>query len=76
MYIDQVDSDRFSSPNWEGRAVSLYASSPGKAILATLTDAEVQGMVGPTLERLTDTTITDFDELTAELQTVRDRACR
>ena len=69
-YVDQVDSPLFSSPRWDG-ALSLHASSPGKAVLATLPDAEWRAMVGITLESLTDTTITDLEELAAELVTVR-----
>jgi DNA-binding IclR family transcriptional regulator len=71
VYIDQVDSPRFSSPDWKGRALSLHGSSPGKAVLAALSPAEVRGMLGPTLERLTDTTITDLAQLTAELNAAR-----
>ncbi len=71
VYIDQVDSTRFSSPNWKGRSMSLHGSSPGKAVLAALSPAEARGMLGPTLEYMTETTITDFDELQKELAGIR-----
>lgn len=70
-YIDQVDGPRFASPNWVGRALSLHGSSPGKAVLAALPPGEAQGMIGPVLERLTDETITDLDDLRSELDEVR-----
>ena len=71
VYIDQVDSRHFASPHWLGRPLSLHGSSPGKAILASLPPAEALGMTGPTLERLTDTTITDPKELANELESIR-----
>lgn len=71
-YIDQVDGPLFTSPTWEG-PLSLHASSPGKAVLAALPDAEWRAMAGPELEELTETTITDLDDLAAELAVVRER---
>ena len=44
---------------WDG-PLSLHASSPGKAVLAALPDAEWRAMVGRTLENLTETTITSL----------------
>jgi DNA-binding IclR family transcriptional regulator len=72
VYIDQVDSAGFATPNWVGRPLSLHGSSPGKAVLAALPPAEARGMLGPTLPRLTDTTITDFAKLATELVAVRE----
>lgn len=69
-YVDHVDSDVFTSPRWEG-PLSLHASSPGKAVLAALPDAEWRAMVGTTLDRLTGTTITDLTAFAAELARVR-----
>jgi len=70
-YVEQVDSALFSSPKWGGQALSLHASSPGKALLAALPVAERNGMLGQRLERLTDTTITSMEALDLELATVR-----
>ena len=71
-YLDQVDGPEFASPAWQGN-LFLHASSPGKAVLAALPDAEWRAMVGPTLTALTDTTITDLDALAGELAIVRER---
>jgi DNA-binding IclR family transcriptional regulator len=73
VYVDQVDSPRFATPNWVGRPLSLHGSSPGKAVLAALPVAEAQGMLGPSLQRLTDTTITEPAAFTAELESVREQ---
>lgn len=73
VYVDQVDSARFPSPDWRGREVSLHGSSPGKAILAALPPHERHGMLGPSLPKLTETTVTDLGELETELATVRER---
>jgi DNA-binding IclR family transcriptional regulator len=72
-YIDQIDSGRFTSPNWVDTEIALHASSPGKAVLAALPAAEWPGMLPPTLTRLTDATITDLDRLAAELDATRRR---
>ncbi len=73
VYVDQVDGPRFATPNWVGRPLSLHGSSPGKAVLAALPPAEALGMLGPQLQRLTDTTVTDLAELRAELDLVREQ---
>jgi len=70
-YVDQVDGDLFTSPRWESQALSPHASSPGKAVLAALPETEWRGMVGPTLVRLTPTTITSMSALEEALRTVR-----
>lgn len=72
-YVDQVDGDLFTSPRWEGQALSLHASSPGKAVLASLPEPEWRGMVGPSLSKLTPTTITAMRAFKRELNDVRDR---
>jgi DNA-binding IclR family transcriptional regulator len=73
VYIDQIDSSCFTSPNWVDAEIALHASSPGKAVMAALPAAEWRGMLPPTLDRLTDTTITDVDHLAAELEATRRR---
>ena len=44
-YVDQVDGPLFTSPKWDG-ALSPHASSPGKAVLAALPEAEWRAMAG------------------------------
>ena len=78
VYVDQVDGDLFSSPRWEGRPLSLHASSPGKAVMAALAAGERRGMLGDsmlgdTLPRLTDTTITAMTDFDRELERVREQ---
>ncbi len=70
VYADQVQARHVMAPNWLGHTVPLHATSTGKAFLAALPDAELEGIA---LERFTDTTITDAAALRAELATVRER---
>jgi DNA-binding IclR family transcriptional regulator len=69
-YVDHVDGALFTSPRWD-TPLSLHASSPGKAVLAALPDAEWRAMVGDELSTLTETTITHLDEFTTEIEQVR-----
>lgn len=54
-----------------GTLLPLHASSSGKAVLAQMDDDVVKDLVGGRLEQLTETTITEFDQLRAELATTR-----
>ena len=57
-----------------GRHIPLHASAAGKAILANLPEDRVPTIVDEIgLSPVTEHTITDFDELMDELQTVRER---
>lgn len=69
-YVDQVDGPAFTSPRWDG-PLSLHGSSPGKAVLAALPDAEWQAMVHGSLEPLTDSTLTEPPAFANEIATVR-----
>lgn len=61
-------------PSRIGRAVSLYASAVGKAILAYLPREDRDRLLAHvTFERHTDTTITDRDSFEAELAQVREQ---
>ncbi|MEU7695401.1 IclR family transcriptional regulator [Microbispora hainanensis] len=77
IYIDKVDSPAFDAvklPSRIGRAVSLYASAVGKAILAYLPREDRDRLLAHvTFERHTDTTITDRDSFEAELAQVREQ---
>jgi IclR family acetate operon transcriptional repressor len=68
VYADQVQARHVLAPNWLGRAVPLHATSTGKAFLAALPAGALDAL---TLERYTDTTITDPAALRAELAAVR-----
>ncbi|MFI7103513.1 IclR family transcriptional regulator [Streptomyces sp. NPDC050161] len=56
-----------------GHALPLHASANGKAVLANSPSDAIAQLLAQELPRYTDTTITDPDELTAELQRVREQ---
>jgi DNA-binding IclR family transcriptional regulator len=70
VYADQVQAPHVMAPDWLGHRVPLHATSTGKAFLAALPEAELDGI---TLDRFTETTITDAAALRAELDAVRAR---
>ncbi|NUR06571.1 MAG: IclR family transcriptional regulator [Nocardioidaceae bacterium] len=72
-YVDEVAPSAIVAATWQGRTVPLHATSTGKAYLATLPDEEVDRLTRDGLRRYTDTTITDADELRAELAATRRR---
>jgi len=49
----------------------IHATAGGKAILAKMSDAEVRSLLGKTLERCNEHTITRTDKLITELATIR-----
>lgn len=49
--------------NWVGRPTPLHATSSGKVLLAALDVVARADLMGPQLERYTDATVTDADEL-------------
>ena len=77
IYIDKVDSPAFDAvklPSRVGRAVSLYASAVGKAILAFLPREERDRMLAHvTFERFTETTYADRESFDAELVRIAER---
>lgn len=57
-----------------GLAMHMHCTSSGKAILAHMDDADVEAVLDAVgLEGHTDNTITDRDELLAELEEIRER---
>jgi IclR family acetate operon transcriptional repressor len=54
-------------------AAPLAASANGKAILATRSHAEIETLLDRGLSAYTPTTVTDREELLAELETIRRR---
>jgi IclR family acetate operon transcriptional repressor len=71
VYGAEVIPAIVDSCSWLGEPIVYHASSLGKAFLASLDDAEVRALVGPALTRYTDTTITDLEDLLAELRYTR-----
>ena len=72
-YVDEVAPSAVVSATWHGRTVSLHATSTGKALLAYSSDEVVQRVLSQPLRGYTGTTITDPDELRAELATTHER---
>jgi IclR family acetate operon transcriptional repressor len=56
-----------------GHALPLHASANGKAVLANSRPEIIRRLLANELPRYTDTTITDPDQLLAELTTIRER---
>jgi DNA-binding IclR family transcriptional regulator len=71
VYVDQADPPKTLSPNWMGRPIPLHATSSGKVFLAWLPDQERESLLSGGLEAYTDRTITDRDQLEAELAEIR-----
>jgi DNA-binding IclR family transcriptional regulator len=73
VYVSQLQAPHVMTANWLGRPVALHATSTGKAFLAWLPEEERAAALAETLERYTNTTVTDVEALEAELRTVRRR---
>jgi DNA-binding IclR family transcriptional regulator len=73
VFVDQVvGSARLNIVSPIGEAFPLHCLASGKAMLSTLSEAELHKVMGrKTLERHTPATITDIDELATELAKVR-----
>jgi IclR family transcriptional regulator, acetate operon repressor len=56
-----------------GHALPLHASANGKAVLANSGPEVIKRLLGDELPRYTDTTVTDPDQLLAELAATRER---
>jgi DNA-binding IclR family transcriptional regulator len=72
-YVGEVAPPSVMAINWVAREVPLHATSTGKAFLAWLPADEVRGLLDLPLLRYTDTTLTDADELMAQLAEIRER---
>jgi DNA-binding IclR family transcriptional regulator len=70
-YVDQVDPPNAIMPSWLGKPLPLHATSGGKVFLAWLPSEERAAILPRELQRYTDRTITDREELDRELETVR-----
>lgn len=73
VFVDQVvGSARLNIVSPIGEAFPLHCLASGKAMLATLSEAEMYKRLGrKALERHTPSTITKIDELASELEAVR-----
>lgn len=72
VFIDQtVGSQRLRTVSAVGEIFPLHCSAPGKAVLAGMSDAEVERLIGQNFEPRTPHTITNLAQLLAELRTVR-----
>ncbi|MFV0549291.1 MAG: IclR family transcriptional regulator [Limnobaculum xujianqingii] len=76
IYLTKLESPQaIIIRSWEGKRLSLYSSGLGKALMAHLSDEEVDALLpeDKILTRITDTTITDINVLKAELAEIRVR---
>lgn len=73
VFVDQVvGSARLNIVSTIGEAFPLHCLASGKAMLSTLTEAELNKRIGrKSLEKHTSATTTDINELVAELKSVR-----
>ena len=72
-YVAEVAPPSVLSVNWLSREVPLHATSTGKAFLAWLPENDAAALLKPPLQRFTDTTWTDPEQLLAELRRIRQR---
>ncbi|WP_048555387.1 IclR family transcriptional regulator, partial [Nostocoides japonicum] len=72
-YVGEVIPPLTSEPSWIGMPVVLHASSMGKAFLAAIPEPRALSIVGEHLTRYTDSTLTTWEELRADLQRTRGR---
>ncbi len=74
VYVDQVTGSRsIVAVNWVGRRTPLHDTSNGKVLLAFASEADMERVLASPLERATAHTVTDPDELRAQLKLVRER---
>ena len=76
IYIDKVEDPRNSvrMTSMVGKSVPLYCSGVGKAILADLTDSEIERIWQQTeLRSYTDYTITDFSAFMDTIRQIREK---
>jgi DNA-binding IclR family transcriptional regulator len=72
LFIDQViGPQRLRTVSAVGESFPLYCTANGKAYLATLDDRAVEQLLGRSYEARTPNTITNLDDLLAELEVVR-----
>lgn len=72
-YVDEVVPPAVLTARWLGRQIPVHATSAGKALLAWLTQAEIEDLLSSPLPEYTAATRTDREQLRAELAEIRDR---
>ena len=74
VLIERLETDKPVRTSMAlGHALPLHASANGKAVLANSSPDVIRRLLADELPRYTDTTITDPDELRAELAAIRER---
>jgi DNA-binding IclR family transcriptional regulator len=71
VYVDQVDPPDVVVPSWLNKPLPLHATSGGKVFLAWLRADERAAILPKELQRYTDRTITDREDLDRELDAAR-----
>lgn len=74
IYIDKVEADNtIRMASTIGRRRPLYCTSVGKAMMAHMSDEEVKEIwENSKIEKLTEKTITDFNDFLTELEKIRE----
>jgi DNA-binding IclR family transcriptional regulator len=71
-YVEQVDSDHpVGVRDWTGARIAMHAVSSGLAVLALWPRARIDAYLATPLERFTERTMTDPDQLRARLQRIQ-----
>jgi DNA-binding IclR family transcriptional regulator len=74
LYLDQVEpEDTVTQTNWIGRTIPAHTASGGKVLLAYLSDEQLEQYLQRGLSANTHATITNPDQLRAQLQQVREQ---
>ncbi|WP_245568140.1 IclR family transcriptional regulator [Nocardia jiangxiensis] len=74
VLIERLETDKPVRTSMAlGHALPLHASANGKAVLAFSSPEVIRQLLADELSRYTDTTITDPDELRAELAVIQER---
>ncbi|MGO8960258.1 MAG: IclR family transcriptional regulator [Streptosporangiaceae bacterium] len=71
VYVEQVDPPGVVVPSWLNKPLPLHATSGGKVFLAWLRADERAAILPKELQRYTDRTITDREDLGRELDAAR-----
>lgn len=70
-YVEQVDSDHpVGVRDWTGARLAIHGVSSGLAVLALRPPAEIDAYLARPLERFTDRTMTEPDQLRTRLQRI------
>ncbi len=74
LYLDQVaGTSALQLHNWVGRRIPLHCTSNGKALIAHLPERRQRELLVEPLPRFTEATLTEVDDVLAELVQVREQ---